>query len=194
MKVLTKNTDYAIRALLFLGARKGEYVSARHIADEQGIPYQFLRRILRELGKRGLVSSREGTQGGVKIERDPETIGVKEVLEIFQGRIELSECMFRKQICSNRANCVLRHEIVRIEQMVNREFGRITIGKMLGDLRALDAAKGCMENGESGMRNGGMENGEFGIRDAQCGVRNLDGGGCIPSCAGERENGKGKQA
>lgn len=142
MKVLTKNTDYAIRALLFLGARKGEYVSARQIAGDQDIPYQFLRRILRELGKHGLVSSREGMQGGVKIDRDPETIGVREVIEIFQGRIELSECMFRKQLCSNRANCVLRHEIMRIEQMVNHEFGRITIGKMLGDLRALEKENG----------------------------------------------------
>jgi DNA-binding IscR family transcriptional regulator len=46
--------------------------------------------------------------------------------------------MFRKQLCSNRANCVLRHEILRIEQMVNREFEGITIGKLLGDLKALE--------------------------------------------------------
>ncbi len=139
MKVLTKNSDYATRALLYLGAREGEYVSAKRISAEQKIPYQFLRRILQELSRHGLVSTKEGAQGGVAINRDPDSIVMREIIEIFQGRVELSECMFRKQICSNRANCVLRHEILRIEQMVNQEFGRITIGKMLRDLERLEA-------------------------------------------------------
>lgn len=138
MKVLTKHTDYALRALLVLGAREGEYVSAKQISEEQGIPYQFLRRILQELAKCGIVKTREGARGGVMLDRDPQSIRIREVIEIFQGKVELSECMFRKQICSNRANCVLRHEIMRIEQMVNREFEQITIGKLLGDLKVLE--------------------------------------------------------
>ena len=139
MKVLTKNTDYAVRALLVLGAHEGDYVSAKRISDEQGIPYQFLRRILQELGKHGLVCTKEGAHGGVMLNRDPGSIGIREVIEIFQGKVELSECMFRKQVCSNRANCVLRHEIMRIEQIVNREFEQITIGKMLRDLKVLQS-------------------------------------------------------
>ncbi|UZJ38964.1 MULTISPECIES: Rrf2 family transcriptional regulator [unclassified Prosthecochloris] len=141
MRVLTKNTDYAVRALLVLGAHEGEYVSARKISEEQGIPYQFLRRILQDLCRHGLVHAKEGAHGGVMLDREPESIRIKEVIEIFQGKIELSECMFRKQLCSNRANCVLRHEILRIEQMVNREFEGITIGKLLDDLKALDDGK-----------------------------------------------------
>ncbi len=140
MKVLTKNTDYAIRALLVLGMHEGEYVSARQISQEQDIPYQFLRRILQDLNKQGLTSSREGAQGGVRLEKNPDAIGVRDVIEIFQGKVELSECMFRKQICANRASCVLRHEIMRIEQLVSREFGQITLGKLLLDLRSQEAA------------------------------------------------------
>ena len=49
MKVLTKNTDYAIRALLALEAQKGSYVSAKSIATGHDIPYQFLRRLLQEM-------------------------------------------------------------------------------------------------------------------------------------------------
>ncbi|UZJ40946.1 Rrf2 family transcriptional regulator [Prosthecochloris sp. SCSIO W1101] len=138
MRVLTKNTDYAVRALLVLGAHEGEYVSARKISQEQGIPYQFLRRILQDLCRHGLVQTKEGVHGGVMLDREPEHIRIKDVIEIFQGKIELSECMFRKQLCSNRANCVLRHEILRIELMVNREFEGITIGKLLDDLKVLE--------------------------------------------------------
>jgi len=118
------------------------WVSAKVISDEQAIPYQFLRRILQELIRNGLVESKEGAGGGVKLAKEPGEIGVADVIEIFQGKVQLSECMFRKQLCSNRANCVLRHEIMRIEKMVNNEFSKVTIGKLIDDLKAVEAMKG----------------------------------------------------
>jgi Rrf2 family protein len=134
MKVLTKHTDYAIRALLALATRKEVYVSAKTIAEEQAIPYQFLRRLLQDLIRNGLVVSKEGAGGGVRLAGNPDEIKIKDIIEIFQGKVQVSECMFRKQICANRANCVLRHEIIRIEQMVSNEFEKISIGKLLNDL------------------------------------------------------------
>ncbi len=134
MKVLTKHTDYAVRALISLGMKSESWVSAKAVSEEQAIPYQFLRRILQELIRSGLVDSREGAGGGVRLSKNPDSIRVKDVIEIFQGKVQVSECMFRKQLCSNRANCVLRHEIMRIEQLVNDEFSKVTIGKLIGDL------------------------------------------------------------
>lgn len=134
MKVLTKNTDYAIRALLSLAAERGSYLSARAIAVQQDIPYQFLRRLLQEMIRHGLVSSKDGASGGFMLSRDPDSIRVSELIGIFQGPVQVSECMFRKQICANRARCVLRHEIMRIEQVVQQEFDKVTIGKLLRDL------------------------------------------------------------
>ena len=136
MKVLTKNTDYAIRALLALAAKKGSYVSAKSIATEHDIPYQFLRRLLQEMIRHGLIVSKEGVQGGFMMKKDPDTISITQLIEIFQGKVQVSECMFRKQICGNRARCVLRHEIMRIEQVVQSEFEKVTIGKLMRDLEA----------------------------------------------------------
>jgi Rrf2 family protein len=136
MKVLTKNTDYAIRALLALASKKGSYVSAKSIATEHDIPYQFLRRLLQEMIRHNLIISKDGVQGGFMMQKDPDEITVTELIEIFQGKVQVSECLFRKQICGNRARCVLRHEIMRIEQVVQSEFEKVTIGKLLRDLEA----------------------------------------------------------
>ncbi|NTW74369.1 MAG: Rrf2 family transcriptional regulator, partial [Chlorobiaceae bacterium] len=138
MKVLNKHTDYAVRALIALGMKPGSRVSARTISEAQSIPYQFLRRILQELIRSGLISSKEGAGGGVALAREPDDIRVSDVIGIFQGSVQVSECMFRKQICSNRSNCVLRHEIMRIERMVNEEFGKVTIGKLVADLKMVE--------------------------------------------------------
>jgi Rrf2 family protein len=141
MKVLTKNTDYAIRALLALASKTGSYVSAKSIATEHDIPYQFLRRLLQEMIRHNLIVSKEGVQGGFMMQKDPDEITVTELIEIFQGKVQVSECMFRKQICGNRARCVLRHEIMRIEQVVQSEFEKVTIGKLLRDLEAANPVK-----------------------------------------------------
>jgi Rrf2 family protein len=138
MKVLNKHTDYAVRALIALGMKPGAVLSARVLSEELAIPYQFLRRILQDLMKNGLVTSKEGAGGGVFLAKEPEGIAIREVIEIFQGHVQVSECMFRKQLCSNRANCVLRHEIMRIEKMVNDEFSKVSIGKLIGDLKMVE--------------------------------------------------------
>ncbi|MEI6640303.1 MAG: Rrf2 family transcriptional regulator [Chlorobium sp.] len=134
MKVLTKKTDYAIRALLMLGAKRGRYVSAKVIAVEQDMTYQFLRGVLQEMIRHDLIVSKEGVLGGFMLEKDPDEIRVRQLIEIFQGTVQVSECMFRKQICANRSRCVLRHEIMRIEEVINSEFEQVTIGKLLRKL------------------------------------------------------------
>ncbi len=138
MNILNKHSDYAIRALIALGRKRGERISARALAEEQAIPYQFLRRILQELIRQGLVVSKEGARGGVALEKDPGGISVADVIRIFQGPVQVSECLFRKQICSNRANCVLRHELMQVEQMVNERFAAVTVGKLIADLDAME--------------------------------------------------------
>ena len=134
MKLLTKDTDYAVRAIVNLARHREGYRSSRTIAGEEGIPLQFLRRILQKLTRAGLVQSREGVSGGVKLNAAPRDIRVSDVIRIFQGDIELSECMFRKRLCSHRATCVLRSRIKTIEEMVRSEFDRVTIATLVEDM------------------------------------------------------------
>jgi Rrf2 family protein len=134
MRLLTKETDYAIRAIIALAGHDDGFVPSRRIAAEDGIPLHFLRRILQQLIKAGLVASKEGVAGGVRLKRRPEAIHLTDVIKIFQGDIQLAKCMFRRRLCSNRSSCVLRKRICRIEQLVKREFEGITIADLLNDL------------------------------------------------------------
>ena len=135
MKILTKNTDYAIRALMFLAGKPGVFLSARSISAEAEIPLPFLRRILQALIREGIISSREGPAGGVRLKLRPETLRLDRIIRIFQGEIQLSECLFRKKICSNRSGCVLRKRLRQIETRVGGEFAAISIGDLVADLK-----------------------------------------------------------
>ncbi len=135
MKLLTKNTDYAIRALLVLAQEDKEFCSIQKIADIQKIPYEYLRKISQQLIKYGFVESKSGGQGGVRLMMHPKKIKVSDIIKLFQGEFQLSECMFRRKLCHNRATCVLRKKIIDIEAMVTKEFETITIGSLLQDLK-----------------------------------------------------------
>ncbi|MGR3309273.1 MAG: RrF2 family transcriptional regulator [Candidatus Brocadiales bacterium] len=131
MKLLTKNSDYAIRALIVLARNKTTFLSARKIAKQQDIPYQFLRSILQELIRNNLVVSREGGSGGFRINANPEDISIVDVIKIFRGNLQLTECMFRKKICTSYSSCVLRKEIKRVKKLVEKEFSEITLARLL---------------------------------------------------------------
>lgn len=130
MKVITKNTDYAIRALVALSRHNGDFLSAKEIAERQDIPYEFLRKILNQLIKKDLVVSREGGLGGFHLKVAPSKIKLSDVITIFQGNIQISQCMFRQKICPQRSSCLLRKNILRIEQKVADEFDKITIEQL----------------------------------------------------------------
>ena len=130
MKVITKHTDYALRALLCLAGRDG-FVSARAIAGKSKTPLRLTRRLLQEMVSGGILESREGTQGGVRLARSPEKISLLDILALFQKRLELSECRFRGKPCPNRARCIVRPHLQRIEKQLAGEFKKITLSFLL---------------------------------------------------------------
>ncbi|NLF38389.1 Rrf2 family transcriptional regulator [bacterium] len=131
MKLFTKQSDYAVRAIIGLARARGAYRSSREIAREERIPLPFLRRILQTLAQHGVVEAREGASGGVRLARPARAIRLSEIVTYFQGPVQLSECLFQKRLCHNRASCVLRHRIMAIEALIVREFDKITIAALL---------------------------------------------------------------
>lgn len=134
MKLLTKNTDYAIRALLQLAQDPEDFISSRVISKKAHIPLPYLRRILNRLREEKIVIAKEGVDGGMKINRAPDKIRITSLIMIFQGEVSLLDCVFRKNICVNVKTCPLRRRIKKIENKVINELDGLTIGDLLDDI------------------------------------------------------------
>lgn len=130
MKLLTRNTDYGIRALCFL-ARKKRVVSVPELVATLKIPRPFLRKILQTLTKGRLIKSYKGIGGGFSLAIPAERLYIVEVARVFQGPINLNECFFKKRLCPGRKTCPLKRKIDRIEKHVISELGKITIGQLI---------------------------------------------------------------
>lgn len=82
---ISAKTDYAIRALVELAVEPGRPLTCEAIASSQGIPYRFLKAVLRDLRVAGLVRSQRGCDGGYWLGRDPESLRLSEVVAAIDG-------------------------------------------------------------------------------------------------------------
>ena len=88
MKVSSKG-HYGLLALAELAGnyRLQRAVQLKEIADSQGIPEQYLGQIMALLKRGELVHGARGPTGGYTLARPPESISVKEVLQVLEGPI-----------------------------------------------------------------------------------------------------------
>ena len=121
---ITRQADYAVRAVLHL-ARGGEARTATStIAEEQRIPPSFLAKIVSQLSIAGLLHTSRGARGGVPLARTPQEITLLEVIEAIDGPIQLNECVGDTGSCSFDTDCPLRPVWCDAqEELVNRLKG-----------------------------------------------------------------------
>jgi len=99
VKLITRNTDYAVRALCYIAEQKQEVISGDQLVKSLEMPRPFLRKILQTLNKEGLLNSSKGKGGGFALALPLEKISLVDVMQIFQRPIRLNECKFKKSDC-----------------------------------------------------------------------------------------------
>ncbi|MFA5115054.1 MAG: Rrf2 family transcriptional regulator [Candidatus Omnitrophota bacterium] len=131
MKLITRDTDYAIRAISYIASTKKKMVSARDLVEVLKIPRPFLRKILQRLNRAGLLKSYKGQGGGFALEVPPQRISLMRLMNVFQGPFRLNECFFKKKRCPNLKRCRLKRRIERIERFIVKELKAIDMGCLL---------------------------------------------------------------
>lgn len=131
MKLINRNTDYAVRALSYFAQTQDRIVPVGELVDQLAIPRPFLRKILQILHQEGQLLAYKGRNGGFKLAYSPNRIFLADLIAIFQGPLKLNECIFKKRICPEVKVCRLRKQIALIEQKAIAELKRITIKSLL---------------------------------------------------------------
>ena len=131
MKLITRNTDYAVRALCCIAEQKQEIISADQLVKSLEMPRPFLRKILQTLNKEGLLNSSKGKGGGFTLAVSPGEITLADVMKIFQGPIRLNECKFKKSDCPFISDCLLKKKIDKIGKEVIAKLKAITIASII---------------------------------------------------------------
>lgn len=128
---INRQTDYAVRVLLALARREeGTRLSSAGIQREMLIPPAFLPRIVAQLAQSGLVQTFAGRDGGLQLGRLPEQISLRDVVELFEGPLLLSDCMAGEDNCPFEDDCMVRPRWTRLQDVIMRELSTTTFSDL----------------------------------------------------------------
>lgn len=125
---LSAKSDYATRAVLGLARRHsaGRSLRAEDLAEEQGIPPNYLVQILIELKSQGFVKSLRGKEGGYLLARPPAEITMADVIRCVHGKVFDSPALSDPQ-CPPE----LRAAWMKLQKNVDETAADITFQKLL---------------------------------------------------------------
>lgn len=125
---LSVKSDYAARAVLGLARQyaTGESVRVEDLAEEQGIPPNYLVQILIELKSQQIVKSQRGKEGGYLLARPPAEISFGDVLRCIHGEVFDSPAL-------NDAHCPieLRNVWKNLQATLDEKANDITFQQLL---------------------------------------------------------------
>lgn len=139
---ITRQADYALRAMLYLARLKDQddpkaKAATSKIAKDQEIPPSFLAKIISQLSIAGLIHTSRGAHGGVSLAKEPKDISLLDVVEAIDGPISLNECVQDPSVCSFGDNCPIhdvwceaKSELVRklrastFDTLLEREYAK----------------------------------------------------------------------
>ena len=130
MQMVTRESDYAIRALALLGANGG-YVRAARIAKEKDVPFEFLQKILRKLKNAGFVAVKRGPGGGFALAQSPADVRLLDILDAVQGPLAVSQCLLGDFKCRLKNTCSVRDKLAAVQDSVRKNLAGITLLELL---------------------------------------------------------------
>jgi FeS assembly SUF system regulator len=132
-----KLTDYATVVLASLAQDPLAHRAAAELAERTSISPPTVSKVLKGLQRAGLVISSRGAQGGYRLARRPEFITAKQILDVFEGPIAITECSGAGSRCGIERQCRVGGAWQRVNAAIRRALEDVTLQQLAG----LDAAE-----------------------------------------------------
>ena len=126
---LRLQTDYALRALIFLG-----YVDRKSTAEEIAATFDVskdhLVKVIQQLSRLGYVRALPGRGGGVVLTQDAAEILVGDVIKAMEGAVGILGCVNDSKFCPMEPGCRLRRVLMSAEAAFYDELGTVSIADL----------------------------------------------------------------
>ena len=106
--MLSKTGLYVVRALAELAKEEeGNWLNTAVLAKEIGAPVNYLGKLLHILAREGILFSRKGVGGGVRLAREPHEISLYDALNPFEDFLNWNKCLLGHNFCPGNNPCHL---------------------------------------------------------------------------------------
>ncbi len=136
---LTRQTDYAIRVMIFLGIQQDDrLVTISDIADHFDISRNHLMKIVHKLGQLDYIQTLRGKYGGLRLDHPPSSIKLGSLVRDFETTLDIIDC--KKLTCPITGSCDLKPIMQKAQEAFMSVIDNYTLQDLISnpaDLRSL---------------------------------------------------------
>jgi Rrf2 family cysteine metabolism transcriptional repressor len=126
---ISKRAQYGLRAMVYLAKnyRSKKICSIKTISEKEGIPFDFLEKIILQLEKEKLVIGKKGVKGGYILYKNPKGISVNDIVATLENNIKSVDC----SCCGRKNKCLTKNVWVKVNFALNKTLESITLESLI---------------------------------------------------------------
>lgn len=128
---LTKQTNYAVRIMMYCAANGTKLSRIPEIAKAYNVSELFLFKILQPLVENGLVETVRGRHGGVRLGRPADQISLFDVVRVTEESFAMAECFESDTDCPLVDSCSLNSALREALNAFFEVLGRYSIADLV---------------------------------------------------------------
>lgn len=124
---ISRLTDYGTVVLAHLARQDAAVSSAADVASATGLGLPTVSKLLKMLGKAGLVRSTRGPQGGYRLARAAAEISACDVIDALEGPVSITDCSSGDRQCDLESHCHVGTTWQRINVSIRHALADISL-------------------------------------------------------------------
>lgn len=137
---LNRLTDYAVVVLTHMGRDLDRVQTTARLAEDSAVPLPTVSKLMKQLARAGLVTSRRGAAGGYVLSRPAAEISVAEVITALEGPIALTACVEgAADHCDVESLCAMRGNWNKVNRAIETALESLTLADMTASPTAMFA-------------------------------------------------------
>jgi FeS assembly SUF system regulator len=132
-------TDYGIVVMAEMGRNLDVIRTAPELAQSTGIPAPTVSKLLKLLGKAGLVDSRRGSHGGYALAHPMADITAADIIEALEGPVALTACVDGSDgDCGVESLCPIRGGWDKINSAIRTALEEVSLAELAAPVDFID--------------------------------------------------------
>ncbi|MBS1586663.1 MAG: Rrf2 family transcriptional regulator [Bacteroidetes bacterium] len=134
--MFSKTCEYAIRAMIFIAqkSKDGSKVGIKEIAKGIDSPEHFIAKILQELGRKRLLQSVKGPNGGFYLDDESLQCSLADIVKVVDGDKLFTGCGLGLKQCSETHPCPIHHEFRSVRKGIQTMLENAKLGAFTEEL------------------------------------------------------------
>lgn len=129
---ISTRSQYGLRAMIYLAKCKCKICPLKVISKQEGISFDYLEKIMSQLEKAGLVTSKKGSQGGYHLSKKPSGIKIGEIIRALEKEKGLVMCTVKHgRSCPLERKCLARSFWFKIQKSLDSVLDSITLSDLI---------------------------------------------------------------